>query len=71
MLQSFEIDDTSPFPCCFFKQFFLQNMYYLNDSIDLWNCCNQARFLNKEIIMECTVIKIFAWKFLQLPIQKI
>ena len=46
-------------------------MYHLNDSIDIWNYWNQVQVLNKEIIMKCLVIKTFAWKFLQLPIQKI
>ena len=49
-------------------------MYHLNDSfdsIDIWNCCNQAQFLNKEIIMKCLTIKFFAWTFLKLSIQKI
>ena len=49
-------------------------MYHLNDSfdsIDIWNCSNQAQFLNKEIIMKCLAIKFFAWTFLKLSIQKI
>ena len=36
----------------FFK-IFLQNMFHLNDSINILNCWNQAQFLNKEIIMNC------------------
>ena len=44
-------------------------MFHLNDSINILNCCNQAQFLNKEIIMKCVAIEFFAWKLLQFPIQ--
>ena len=43
----------------------------LKRSIRLSNCCNQGQLLNKKVIMKCLAIKIFAWNFLQLPIQKI
>ena len=46
-----------------FPQYFSLNVTLLNDSIDKRNCCNQAQFLNKEIIMKsCNpnfYIKIF------------
>ena len=45
-------------------------MHYLNDSISLWNCCNEGQLLNKKVIMKCLAIKMCAWNFLQLPIQK-
>ena len=35
-------------------------MYHLNDSIDIQNYCNQAQFLDKEIIMNCLVTEMFA-----------
>ena len=38
--------------------------------IYLWNCWNQAQFLNKKIMMNCLAIEMFAWNFLQLSIQK-
>ena len=31
-----------------FLQYFSSNVYYLNDSIYLWNCCNQGQLLNKK-----------------------
>ena len=47
---------------------------YLNEEDKIcechWNCCNEAQFLNRKIIMKCSAIKIFAWNVLQLPIQK-
>ena len=61
---------TSPFTCCFFLQYFSPNVPHLSDSIYNWNCCNQAPFLNKKVIMKRLVIKIIAWNFLQLPIEK-
>ena len=54
----------------FFTNFSL-DIHHLNDSIYIWNCCNQAQFLSKNIVMKCLAIKIFAWKFLQPPVQKI
>ena len=38
-------------------------MHYLNDSIYLWNCCNEGQLLNKKVIMKCLAIKMFAWNF--------
>ena len=70
MLQLFENDVPNRFMLISW-QYFSLNVYHLNNSIDKWNCSNQAQFLNREIFMKCLVIKIFAWKFLQLPIQKI
>ena len=55
----------------FFYNIFSSNVHDLNDSIYLWNCCNQEQFSNKKVIMKSLAIKIFAWNFLQLPIQKI
>ena len=45
---------------CFFSQNFLLSVHHLNDSIYIKNCCNQARFSNKKIIMKCLAIKISA-----------
>ena len=42
-----------------FLQYFSSNVHYLNDSIYLWNCCNQGQLLNKKLIMNCLAIKIF------------
>ena len=53
-----------------FLQYFSSNVHHLNDSIYLWNCCSLGQFLNKKVIMKCLAIKIYAWTFLQLPIQK-
>ena len=33
-----------------FLQYFSSNVYYLNDSIYLWNCRNQGQLLNKKVI---------------------
>ena len=52
-----------------FLQYFSSNVHYLNNSIYLWNCCNQAQFLDKKVIMKCLAIKIFAWIFLRFPIH--
>ena len=38
----------------------LQSMFHLTYSIDIENCCKQAEFLNKEIIMKYLVVKPFA-----------
>ena len=46
-------------------------MFHWNDSVSMENSCNQAQFLKKEIIMKYLAGKIFAWNFLQLPIQNI
>ena len=46
-----------------FSQYLSLNVHHLNDSIYIWNCCNQARFSNKKIIMKCFAINIFAWFF--------
>ena len=35
-------------------------MFYLNDSINIHHCCNQAQVLNIELITEYLVIKLFA-----------
>ena len=51
-----------------FPQYFLLNGHPLNGFIYIWN--NKAQFLKKKIIMKCLMIKIFAWNFLQLPVQK-
>ena len=32
--------------------------------IYIWNCCQQAQFLNKTIIMKCLESKVIAWNFL-------
>ena len=53
-----------------FPQYFSLNVHHLNYSIYIWKCCSQTKFLNKKIIMKCLAIKIIAWRFLQLPIQK-
>ena len=42
-----------------FSQYFSLNVHHLNDSIYIWNCCNQAQFLKKKIIMKCLSIKFF------------
>ena len=42
----------------FFKIFFIKNVSLRIQLIE--NGCNQAQFLNKEIIMKCFVIKIVA-----------
>ena len=31
-----------------FLQYFWLNVHYLNDSIYVWNSCNQAQFLKKK-----------------------
>ena len=31
-----------------FLQYFSSNVYYLNNSIYLWNCCNQGQLSNKK-----------------------
>ena len=31
-----------------FSQYFALNVHHLNDSIYIWNCCDQAQFLNKK-----------------------
>ena len=59
-------------PICIlgFSQYSLLNVHHLSDSIYVWNSCNQAQFLNKEIIMECLAIKIFAWNFYNSQFKK-
>ena len=49
-----------------FSQHFFIKYVYLNDSIDIWHCCNQEKFLDKDIIMKSLANKISAWNFLQL-----
>ena len=50
---------------------FTQCLHHLNDSPYMWNCCNHVQFSNQKIIIKYLTIKIFAWNFLQFPIQKI
>ena len=45
-------------------------MNLFHDSIDIWNCCNEASILSKEVIMKCLSNTIFAWGFWQIQIQK-
>ena len=52
-----------PIYMLFFWQYFSLNLHHLSDSIYIWNCCNQAQVLNKEIIMKYLAIKTFAWNF--------
>ena len=57
-----------PICTCFFKMFFIKNVS-LKRFYKYKNCCNRPQFLNKETVMKCFGVKIFAWNFLQLPIQ--
>ena len=57
-----------PIYICFFKMFFIKNVS-LKRFYKYKNCCNRPQFLNKETVMKCLGVKIFAWNFLQLPIQ--
>ena len=38
---------------------FWLHVHDLSDSNYIWNCCNQAQFLNKTIVMKCLAIKLF------------
>ena len=53
-----------------FSQYFLLNVHHLSDSIYIWNCCNQALCFKFKNNLEALAITIFAWIFLQIPIQK-
>ena len=53
-----------------FSQHFLQDTNHLHNSIEISNCCNQAKFLNTEMIMKCPAFEIFARNSLKLLIQK-
>ena len=41
------------------RLFFFSYMFQSNDFIDIENCCNEAQFLNNEIIIRCLTIKMF------------
>ena len=54
-----------------FLQYFSLNVhYYLNDYFCVWNCWNQAQFLNKKLIMKCLAIKITASNFYNSQFKK-
>ena len=40
-----------------FLQYFSSNLHHLSDSIFIWNCCNQAQFLNKKQLWSALLLK--------------
>ena len=46
-----------------FLQYFSSNVHHLNDSIFLWNCCNQKQLSNKKVNNEVSSPLNFCMKF--------
>ena len=73
MLWLFENGDRSPLRSIYmlgFSQYFSSNVHHLKNSLYIWDCCSQAHFFRKKVIMKYLAINIFALNFLQLPIKK-
>ena len=54
----------------FLDDIFLYFMSHLSNSIDIKNYCNQAQFLNKEIIMKCLRLKFLHEPFYNSQFKK-
>ena len=49
---------------------FWLHVHDLSDSNYIWNCCNQAQFLNKTIVMKCLAIKLLHETFYNSQFKK-
>ena len=53
-----------------FSQYFWLNEYHLNDSIYIWNCCNQAQSFKQKNNYEVSCDKNFCINFFTTPSSK-
>ena len=56
----FENDDTIPFTCWFFLQYFSSDLHHLSDSIFYMKLLQSSSIFKQKTIMKCLAIKIFA-----------
>ena len=53
-----------------FLQYFSSNLHHLSDSIFIWNCCNQAQFLNKKQLWSALLLKFLHEMFYNSQFKK-
>ena len=53
-----------------FLQYFSSNLLHLSDSIFIWNCCNQAQFINKKQLWSVLLLKFLLEMFYNSQFKK-